>query len=196
MNFITLIGFCILSIAFAALVYFHKVQSIKANAPSFLVTLGIFFMFIGVGVGLYKFDLMANPAQEIKGLLQHIQVAFIVSTIGVFYSILYKAIFYFAKNEQKREDLLESRLTTYLDNNEKSFLIQQCNEKELSELNRSLMKILGEISTNISNIFSTYQQQETQSRNYEASILSRLKSLQESNDNFITNQTEKIMKYL
>ncbi len=191
MNFITLIGFCILSIAFAALVYFHEVQSIKANAPSFLVTLGIFFMFIGVGVGLYKFDLMANPAQEIKGLLQHIQVAFIVSTIGVFYSILYKAIFYFAKNEQKREDLLESRLTTYLDNNEKSFLIQQCNEKELSELNRSLMKILGEISTNISNIFSTYQQQETQSRNYEASILSRLKSLQESNENFITNQTEK-----
>lgn len=191
MNLTTLIGFCILSIAFASLVYFHKVQSIRANAPSFLVTLGIFFMFIGVGVGLYKFDLMANPAQEIKGLLQHIQVAFIVSTIGVFYSILYKAIFYFAKNEQKKEDFLESRLATYLDNNEKSFLIQQRNEKELSELNQSLTKTLSEISSNSSNILFALQEQQIQSKAYEDDVINQLKSLQESNEKFITNQTEK-----
>ena len=77
-----------LTIAFLTLIYFNKVQSIRSNAPSFLVTLGILFMFMGVGLGLYDFDLSSNPTKAINNLLIHIQGAFIASTIGVFYSIL------------------------------------------------------------------------------------------------------------
>ena len=89
MNWIIGFSTITLTIAFLTLIYFNKVQSIRSNAPSFLVTLGILFMFMGVGLGLYDFDLSSNPTKAINNLLIHIQGAFIASTIGVFYSILY-----------------------------------------------------------------------------------------------------------
>ena len=132
-----------LTIAFLTLIYFNKVQSIRSNAPSFLVTLGILFMFMGVGLGLYDFDLSSNPTKAINNLLIHIQGAFIASTIGVFYSILYKVIFYFVKNDQKNDDALEARISVFLDNNEKSLLIQQRQEVESKDYKIKFFDIDG-----------------------------------------------------
>ncbi|QKY89377.1 hypothetical protein [Acinetobacter sp. NEB 394] len=180
-----------LTIAFLTLIYFNKVQSIRSNAPSFLVTLGILFMFMGVGLGLYDFDLSSNPTKAINNLLIHIQGAFIASTIGVFYSILYKVIFYFVKNDQKNDDALEARISVFLDNNEKSLLIQQRQERESKDYKDTLVKYIEELVTSNADTLAIQRKQETEFKNYKDILVSRIVSLQESNEKFITSQTER-----
>lgn len=191
MNWI--IGFSVvaLTIAFFTLIYFNKVHSIRSNAPSFLVTLGILFMFMGVGLGLYDFDLRSNPTKAIENLLIHIRGAFIASTIGVFYSILYKAIFYFVKNDQKNDDALEARISVFLNNNEKSLLIQQRQEVESKDYKDTLVKYIEELVTSNADTLAIQRKQETEFKNYKDILVSSIVSLQESNEKFITSQTER-----
>jgi hypothetical protein len=80
--FVTIVGFW---------VFFHRRWSRQAisNGPALLTTLGIFFCFLGIAVGLLDFD-----PEDVKGsvpqLLDGIRTAFWASVAGIFAAITIK----------------------------------------------------------------------------------------------------------
>lgn len=79
----------ILVIAMTVIIYFKKDRySWHKNAPSLITTLGIFCTFIGVTVGLIRFD--PSDENSLNFLLGGLKLAFIPSALAIFISIIFK----------------------------------------------------------------------------------------------------------
>lgn len=66
-------------------------KSFSSNTSNYLTTLGIFFTFLGIFIGLQTFD-TSNINSSIPSLLDGLKLAFISSIVGIFSSILFRII--------------------------------------------------------------------------------------------------------
>ena len=75
-----------------------KAQVFVLNAPVILTSLGILGTFLGISIGLVSFD-SSNIDSSISNLLAGMKTAFFTSVLGMFFSIVFKVIQFFIKNE-------------------------------------------------------------------------------------------------
>ncbi|MBC6414266.1 MAG: hypothetical protein GDA45_05225 [Chromatiales bacterium] len=78
-----------IGIVFFILLVFIWHERVSKIAPGILITLGIFFTFIGITIALFNFD-PQNITQTIPELLEGLKLAFISSIVGLFLSIVYR----------------------------------------------------------------------------------------------------------
>lgn len=91
-----LFGVCFIAIIFIAFLFKFKNQKIQSIAPGILITTGICSTFIGIALGLWKFD-VTNPGDSLVSLLDGIKTAFWASAAGVFTALILKFLELFVK---------------------------------------------------------------------------------------------------
>src|SRR5574344_320068 len=91
-----LFGVGFIAIIFIAFLFKFKNQKIQSIAPGILITTGICFTFIGIALGLWKFD-VTNPGDSLVSLLDGIKTAFWASAAGVFTALILKFLELFIK---------------------------------------------------------------------------------------------------
>ena len=130
MNIYFIIAFAIIMLV--AIGWFWKIRHQQVNAVASIVTvIGVLGTFLGIAIGLYRFD-TGNIEASVPKLLEGLKIAFITSILGIVGSIVLK---WSALNERKKEggpgvndlaELLQNLLT-----------VEQEEAKETREILRS-----------------------------------------------------------
>ena len=172
MNIYFIIAFAIIMLV--AIGWFWKIRHQQVNAVASIVTvIGVLGTFLGIAIGLYRFD-TGNIEASVPKLLEGLKIAFITSILGIVGSIVLK---WSALNERKKEggpgvndlaELLQNLLT-----------VEQEEAKETREILRS--------TASKSEIRSRSQGQETRE------ILGSIKrSLTGEDDSTVLTQLQKL----
>ncbi len=82
---------CFMAVIAYSIFYFHRKfdSKVVVKAPAILMTMGIFFTFLGIAWGLLKFD-ATNIAEGVPHLINGIKTAFWASVVGVFGALTIK----------------------------------------------------------------------------------------------------------
>ncbi|WP_180168580.1 hypothetical protein [Acinetobacter sp. YH01003] len=123
-------------------------KSKKANPqfPSLLITIGIGFTFLGVALGLRKFNI-DDPTASLSTLVDGIKTAFWGSLAGVFASIIMKFHSLIALKEQESEKEIENQIDSFYKEH-----------KELVDNSGYLESINTSINENNSKLISAIQE--------------------------------------
>lgn len=176
-----------------------KIKNFAKQSPAILATVGIFFSFWGISIGLIALDL-TDIQGSIPKLLDGLKIKFIASLMGIGASILVRIAQNFAAEEFDESDGDEKIITLLSDihkslavkeasNTETLFLelknalveIDENNEKRSHLLNQSLASNFD----NLSQAFKSFAN-EVAKNNTEGFI----KALEEAMKNFNNNTTE------
>lgn len=95
------IAILVIIVLFAIFLYFDfKNQKANPNFPTLLITTGIAFTFLGIAIGLQKFDI-SNTVDSLPHLINGIKTAFWGSFAGIVFAIILKLISIFAFKEEQ-----------------------------------------------------------------------------------------------
>ena len=81
--------------------FFAQVSNI---APNTLTSIGIFFTFVGILVSLSNFD-VSSINSAVPQLLSGLQLAFLSSVVGLFFSVIYRFIIAFGNRKNSAGDI-------------------------------------------------------------------------------------------
>ena len=79
-------------------------KSLSLNAPTLLTSIGIFFTFLGILIGLTNFD-VTNINEAVPKLLGGLKLAFLSSVMGLFFSVIFRIVQPSLKRELISDDV-------------------------------------------------------------------------------------------
>lgn len=90
-----------------------KIKHYAKQSPAILATVGIFFSFWGISIGLIEFD-PKNMEESVPHLLDGLKIKFIASLMGIFASIIVRVAQSFSIQEEQAEINVDDKIVNLL----------------------------------------------------------------------------------
>ncbi len=198
-EWLTLIMAIGLVIAVAIVLFFKKDKSSwHKQAPSLITTLGIFCTFLGITIGLLRFD--PNDEKSLVYLLSGLKLAFIPSALAVLLAIIFKWIYskyYVVDHGAKFLDKLEQntqaveRLAKAIEATDWQISHRENLEQNVEHSTR-LLTVLESSLTNLINVMANKKENVTELGDDLESIISNCKVTLQKVNTDLSLTTEKL----